>query len=185
MTRLSPIPPEELTEDQKRVAEMISRQRKAPVRGPFAVLLRTPELAEIFASFVDQSLSEETSRLPLRLKELAIITVARSFSANYEWFIHAPRAAQYGIDERAIEDIRERRTPRHLKEDEMFIYDLAREVAETRELSDSTYRAALDRFGEEGMVELAVLVGFYHTVSVVLNMFDVEAPEGEPRPLEI
>ena len=34
------------------------------------------------------------------------------------------------------------------------------------------------------MVELAALVGFYHTVSVVLNTFEVEAPEGDPHPLK-
>ena len=183
MTRLRPLPPEELSPEQKRVAEKISRQRGAPVRGPFAALLRTPELAEPFADFVDLSLSEERSRLPLRLKELAIIVIARGFSANYEWFIHAPRAARHGIDRQAIEDVRLRRAPRGLKEDEALVHDLVREVVETRRLGEAAYRAAVDSLGEEGVIELAVLVGFYHAVSVVLNVFDVEAPEGPPRPL--
>lgn len=185
MARIQPIPPERQSAEQKRVSEMISAQRRAPVRGPFAVLLHAPEIAEPFANFVDLSLSEEASRIPLRLKELSIITIARGFSADYEWFIHAPRAAEYGVDPRAIEDIRRRRTPRGLNEDEALVYDVTREVVETKRLSDESYRRAADRFGEEATVELASLIGFYHAVSVVLNVFDVEAPEGDPRPLRI
>ncbi len=181
--RVEPVPPERQSPGQKRVAARISAQRKAPVRGPFAVLLRTPEIAEPFADFVDLSLCEERSRIPIRLKELAILVVARGFSAQYEWFVHAPRAARHGIDERAIEDIRRRRTPRHLEDDEELVHDLTREILETRKLGEDGYARGLRAFGEEGLVELVTLIGFYHAVSVVITAFDVEAPEGDPEPL--
>ncbi|MEX2455437.1 MAG: carboxymuconolactone decarboxylase family protein [Rhodospirillaceae bacterium] len=183
MARLTPIPAEKLTAEQKRISDMISRQRQAPVRGPFAVLLRAPEIAEPFANFVDLSLDEEKSRIPLRLKELAIITVARVYGSDYEWFIHAPRAEKFGVDPAVVEDIRTNRVPDFEKDDERLVYDVAKELSETRRLGDGTYRRALDHFGESAMVELATLVGFYHTVSIVLNTFEVEAPEGDPHPL--
>ena len=132
MPRLQPVAAEDYTPEQKRIADMISGQRKAPVRGPFGVLLHAPEICEMFANFVDLSLDEDKSRIPLRLK----------------------------------------------------IYDVAKELAETRQLSDANYQRAIDHFGKEAMVELAALVGFYHTVSVVLNVFQVEAPEGDPHPLK-
>lgn len=184
MARLTPVAPEDYDDEQKRVADMISRQRNAPVRGPFGVLLRAPEICEIFANFVDLSLDEEKSRLSLRLKELAIITVGRVYGSDYEWFIHAKRAAEYGVDPAAIEEMRLNRTPSFADPDETLVYEVAKELAETRQLGDSTYARALERFGEAGMVELAALVGFYHTVSVVLNTFQVEAPEGDPHPLK-
>ncbi len=185
MTRLKPIPPEDMTEDQKRIRDMISRQRQAPVRGPFAVLLRAPEIAEPFANFVDLSLDEEKSRIPLRLKELAIIVVARGFSSDYEWFIHAPRAIKFGIDPAAVDAIRHHRTPKFAEADEELVYDVTRELLETRQLSDANYRRAFEHFGEAATVELATLIGFYHTVSIVLNAFRVEAPEGEPHPMRV
>lgn len=184
MARLLPIPPQDMTDEQKRVAALISKQRDAPVRGPFAVMLRTPEICEMFANFVDLSLDEERSRIPLRLKELAIITVGRVFGSDYEWFIHAKRAAEFGIDETAIEDMRQNRVPSFPNADETLVYDVAKELAETRQLSDANYQRALDHFGEEAMVELAALVGFYHTVSIFLNTFQVAAPEGDPHPLK-
>ncbi len=183
MARLNPMPAEDYNDHQKRVAAMVQRQRDVPIRGPFAVLLRAPEICEIFANFVDLSLDEGKSRIPLRLKELAIITVARVYGSDYEWFIHAKRAADYGIDAGCIEDLRNNRVPDFPNADETLVYETAKELGETRQLSDASYRRAIDHFGEEAMVELATLIGFYHTVSVVLNTFQVEAPEGDPHPL--
>ena len=184
MPRLNPVAAENYTSDQKKIADMISAQRNAPVRGPFGVLLHAPEICEIFANFVDLSLDEDKSRIPLRLKELAIITVGRVFGSDYEWFIHAKRAVDYGIDAGAVEEMRLTRTPSFPNDDETLVYEVARELAETRQLSDENYARALDHFGEAAMVELAALVGFYHTVSIVLNTFQVEAPEGDPHPLK-
>lgn len=138
----------------------------------------------MFANFVHLSLDEEKSRIPLRLKELAIITVGRVFGSDYEWFIHAKRAVEFGINADAVEEMRQNRIPTFPNADEKLIYDVAKELAETRQLSDANYQRAFDHFGKEAMVELAALVGFYHTVSVVLNVFQVEAPEGDPHPLK-
>lgn len=184
MSRLTPVAAEDYSLEQKRIADMISGQRKAPVRGPFGVLLHAPEICEIFANFVDLSLDEEKSRIPLRLKELAIITVGRVYGSDYEWFIHAKRAIEFGIDAAAVEDMRNNRVPTFANEDETLIYEIAKELAETRQLADASYQRAFDHFGKEAMVELAALVGFYHTVSIVLNVFRVEAPEGDPHPLK-
>ena len=153
------------------------------MRGPFGVLLHAPEICEIFANFVHLSMDEEKSRIPLRLKELAIITVGRVFGSDYEWFIHAKRAVEFGINADAVEEMRQNRIPTFPNADEKLIYDVAKELAETRQLSDANYQRAFDHFGKEAMVELAALVGFYHTVSVVLNVFQVESPEGDPHPL--
>ena len=184
MARLNPVASVDYSSEQKRVADMISEQRNAPVRGPFGVLLHAPEICEIFANFVDLSLDENLSRIPMRLKELAIITVGRVFGSDYEWFIHAKRAAEFGIDTEVIESIRQNLPPSFTDEDEALVYDVAMELAQTRHLAEVNYRRAHERFGDEGMVELAALVGFYHTVSIVLNVFDVEAPEGDPHPLK-
>ena len=185
MPRLQGVSLDAYTEEQKRVADLVADQRKTPVRGPFGVLLHTPEICEIFANFVDLSLDEEKSRIPLRLKELAIITVGRAYGSDYEWFIHSRRALDYGIDPDVVEEIRQNRVPRFSKKDERLVYEVAKQLAETRRLSDADYERAMGHFGKEGMVELATLIGFYHTVCIVLNVFEVEVPEGDPNPLKV
>jgi len=121
MARLNPVASVDYSSEQKRVADMISAQRNAPVRGPFGVLLHAPEICEIFANFVDLSLDENLSRIPMRLKELAIITVGRVFGSDYEWFIHAKRAAEFGIDTEVIESIRQNSPPSFTDEDEALV----------------------------------------------------------------
>lgn len=184
MPRLNAVAAEDYTPEQKRIADMIAGQLNAPVRGPFGVLLHTPEICEMFANFVDLLRDEAKSDFPQRLKELAIITVGRVFKSDYEWFVHAKLAVKFGIDAGAVEDLRMNRIPKFDKDDETLVYEVAKELAETRRLSDANYKRALDHFGKEAMVELSVLVGFYHTVSIVLNTFEVEAPEGDPHPLK-
>jgi len=181
MARIEPLPADQLTDEQKELAATFSRQRPVPVRGPFAVLLRTPDVGRAFSDFVDLFMSE--TRIPIPLKELAIITVAREYTSQYEWFVHAPRAMKFGISADVVEDLRNRRTPNFTDPDQKLVYETAQEMVRSRGLSDASYARALERFGEEGMIEFAALVGFYHTVSVLLNTFQVEAPEGDPNPL--
>ena len=183
MGRLTPIAAEDYTPDQKRIADMIANQRKAKVRGPFGVLLHTPEICELFANFVDLSLDEEQSRIPLRLKELAIITVGRVYGSDYEWFIHAARAVRVGVAEDIVEAIRTRKRPDFEDSNEALVYDMTLDMVENRTLGDALYARAVAAFGEPALVELVALIGFYIMIAAFLCAFDVDAPEGGPAPL--
>ncbi|MBT5458527.1 MAG: hypothetical protein HOK82_18135 [Rhodospirillaceae bacterium] len=184
MARLDPIPLEKLTEEQRALHDVIAAQRSVgQVRGPFAVLLRTPDIGERVADMVDHMLSE--TRVPLPLKELAIIVIARHYTAQYEWFIHARRAKQVGLDEAAIEAIRHRRRPELSDAAEIMVYDLTLEILENSKLSDQTYDRAVTAFGEEAMVELVALIGFYIMIAVFLVSFDVDVPDPDAELLSV
>lgn len=176
MARLNPIALEELTEEQRKLHDTIAAQRSVgQVRGPFAVLLRTPDIGERVADMVDHFLSE--TRVPLPLKELAIIVVARHYTAQYEWFVHARRARQVGLQEATIEAIRHRRRPDFSDPKETLVYDLTLEIVENSKLGDASYEQAVAAFGEEAMVELVALIGFYIMIAVFLVSFEVEVPD--------
>ena len=53
------------------------------------------------------------------------------------------------------------------------------EILETGTLSDASYEAALAGLGEQGLVDLVGLVGYYCLVSATLNVFDVPRPDGQ------
>ena len=59
---------------------------------------------------------------------------------------------------------------------------MATELHHSHELSDETYEAAVAAFGETGVTELIGLAGFYSLVSMTLNGFDVDLPEGAELP---
>lgn len=182
MTRIQPVPPETMTAQQKALHDLIAGQRSVgQVRGPFAIGLHAPDIGERIADMVNHLLSD--TRVPHNLKELAIIVIARQYTAQYEWFIHAPRAVRVGVSQDTVEAIRSGKRPDFTDEDEALVYDITIEMVENRTLSQGLYDRAVDRFGEPAVVELVALIGFYIMIAVFLCAFDVDAPEGGPKPL--
>jgi len=78
-----------------------------------------------------------------------------------------------------IAAIRERRAPAFSDEGEEVAYRFSSELLARRRVSPQTYRAARERFGENGVMELVTLLGYYTLVSMTLNVFEVPLPEGQ------
>lgn len=175
MERLSTLDPERLTARQRDVYDKIAGTRGG-VRGPFAVLLRCPEIADDV-----QALGAHlrfAGGLPGRLRELAILTTARFWTAQYEWAAHAPIAEKEGLDPAVIEAIAARRKPAFAAADEEAVYGFCRECLGRHRVGDAAYARAVEALGEDGVVELAAVVGYYSLISTVLNAFEVAPPEG-------
>src|SRR5207237_6158078 len=105
---------------QKRAHDQIIAGRRGRVGGPSQLLIRAPEICE-HASQLGENLRWGTS-LPDRLSELAIITPARFWRAQYEWYAHAPLAEKAGVPAVAIEMIRTGGTPVCTEKDESLVY---------------------------------------------------------------
>lgn len=173
--RIEPVNPDQMTDEQHRVYDEIVRGPRGSVRGPFRVLLKCPEAASRM-----QRLGEYLrfgSVLSARIRMLAVLLTARAWTAQYEWQVHVPQALKAGISETVIGDIAARRHPTNLQPDESVIYDFCTELQETKRVSESTYRSALDLLGEQGLVELVVLNGYFTAVAMALNVFEVDVPD--------
>ena len=183
MGRIDPIPLDRMTAEQRSLHDVIAAQRSVgKVRGPFAVLLQAPDVGGRVSDMVNHLLSD--TRVPHNLKELAIIVVARQYTAQYEWFIHARRAREVGVDAAAIEAIRHRRRPDFGDPDEALVYDMTMEMVERRRLGEIHYARAVAALGEPAVVELVALIGFYVMVALFLVSFEVEVPDPEAVLLE-
>ena len=182
MARIEPIPPQRMTAEQRRLHEMIAARRTGgKVSGPFAVLLHAPEIGKPVAALIDQLLSD--SRVPHKLKEIAILAIARKYTAQYEWFVHERRARRFGVDDAVIEAIRHRRHPDFGDPIEELVYDMTNEIVDARRLGDDHYARAVAALGEAAVVELVVLIGFYISVAVLLVSYQVEVPDSGAVPL--
>jgi 4-carboxymuconolactone decarboxylase len=179
MPRLSEVDETQLTPEQKRIYDEVKRVR-GQVRGPFAIWLRNPELAECALKL--QDLFGSRAGLERRLIQLMILVSARLAAAQFAWFIHEPHALKEGISAEVIEAIRERRTPSFTREDERLVHDITLELNITRTLSELSCKRGIALLGEEKMVELVAAVGFYVMVAMTLNAFDVPVPDGK-KPL--
>jgi 4-carboxymuconolactone decarboxylase len=178
-TRFAPLSDQDMTPEQKRVAHAVASGPRGGLRGPFHALLRSPELADRVRLLGDFVRFESTFPAPLR--ELAILLVARFWSAHYEWNVHRKHAVAAGLDPAIPASIEVGRRPAKLSPDETLVYDLVSELLTDKDISDATYAAAERRFGERAIVELICTAGYYGFVSLVLNAARTPVPEGGTR----
>jgi 4-carboxymuconolactone decarboxylase len=174
MSRYRDIAPGEMTPAQRRVHDQIVAGRRGRFGGPFQLLIRAPEICE-HAAKLGEHLRWGTS-LPDRLSELAIITTARFWRAQFEWHAHAPLAEQAGVPHAAVEAIRRGAAPSFTQKDEALVHRICTELFEKQRLSDATFDEAVATLGETGLVEVIGIIGYYTLIGNTLNVFQVAVP---------
>jgi 4-carboxymuconolactone decarboxylase len=174
--RFKPLTLEEMTSAQRRMAENLLSGPRKGVRGPFSALLYSPEMGDA-AQELGARVRFKNS-LPDKLKELAILTVARFWTAQFEWYAHHRLALEAGLNPTIAADIAAGKRPAGMHADEVAIYDFCSELLETREVSDASFAAVKDRFGESGVIDLICTMGYYTLVSMTLNVNRYPLPEG-------
>jgi 4-carboxymuconolactone decarboxylase len=179
--RFSRLSLEQLTEGQKPVVARLAKSVRNGLGGPFDVMLRSPEMAHGMVELFEYYRFK--SKLPLRLKELAILILAREWTAQFEWFAHQPAAKNAGLADAIIEDLRLGKRPAAMAGDETVIYDFAVALIRDHEVSDPVFAEARDLLGDEQLVDLITLIGEYMKVALLLNVGRVGVPEGSELPL--
>ena len=164
--RMPPIPDEEMTDAQKEAVEEFRAARGEP-SGPWAVILRSPELLNRLRGVSDYL--RFNSSLPPRLSELVILITAREWSQNYEWAAHHPLALEGGLSPDIAAAVAEGRRPEDMAADEEALYDFCTALHRDGRVSDAAYARALDVFGEQGIVDMVGLSGYYTLIAMVLN----------------
>ncbi len=179
--RLPPIPADQLTEAQRRAAQAVIEGPRGALYGPFVPLLRSPELLEN-AQRMGEYLRYR-SAIGVRLSELVILVTARQWNQAVEWAIHAPIAAQVGLPAQVIAAIAKRERPENMLVDEAVVHDFCIELHQSKQVSDHTYGEALALFGEQGVVDLMGLNGYYTLLAMVMNAARTEMPVSSATPL--
>ncbi|CAA9254966.1 MAG: hypothetical protein AVDCRST_MAG04-2315 [uncultured Acetobacteraceae bacterium] len=179
--RLPPRAPEEMTSRQREVAAAISGGPRGGLRGPFQAWLRSPEVADRFQKVGEYVRFNST--IPPALNELAILVTAREWTAQYEWYAHHALAMKAGLPPAIAEAIARGERPEGMDADQRAVYDFATELHRERSVSDAAYAAVMERFGEQGVVDLIAACGYYVAVAMTLNVSRVPLPEGVAPPL--
>ncbi|GEP00149.1 carboxymuconolactone decarboxylase family protein [Methylobacterium haplocladii] len=179
--RMPEIPADKQTEAQKKASDEFLAARKVPVFGPFVPLLRSPQLM-LNASNMGLYL-RYNSVVPLKLSEFTILLTAREWSQQLEWQIHEPIAKKAGLDPAIVEAVREGRRPDAMGEDETLVYAFATELHRNKAVSDTTYARVVEKFGEQGAIDLAGINGYYTLLAMTLNMARTALPPGVAPPL--
>jgi 4-carboxymuconolactone decarboxylase len=193
MSRLPVLSPERLTPEQKAVYDRIAGDKRrqktrrfkmttgdGTLTGPFNALLYSPHVGDAVQR-LGGALRFESS-LAGHLREMAILMVAQRWRANYEWYAHAPIAAREELGEEVIAAVRAGEAPRNAPEDVATVHGFVSELVLTRRVCDETYAKTRAVVGEQGLVELIAVVGYYTLLAGLLNTFEIGVPEGEELP---
>lgn len=175
MVRIKIRTPEEMNAEQRRVYDETVRGRRGRMPAPLAAWLESPVLAER-AQKLGEFLRYETS-LPPRLSELAILVVARHWTAQFEWSAHKAEALKAGLDPEIVEHIAHRRAPHFKNAEEAVVYDFSVNLNQNHVVPEAIYQKAIATIGLRGVVELVGILGYYTLISMTLNSFEIE-PEG-------
>ena len=170
MPRLSAVSRDSLSPENQQSYDSIVASRGA-VRGPFAAIMHSPELAGRAAHL--GTYVRFGSTVPRLQNELAILTVARHWDADYEWVAHEIEAKEAGARLDAIAAIGNRTAPDGLSEEEALTVKFALELLRDHKISDKTFNAVKDKLGEQGVTDLTATVGYYSFISCVLNSMEM------------
>ncbi len=185
--RLEPIPPAKMTAEQqalngtmsegvrKHLHGFKSEREDGALIGPFPAMLHFPQFGKAAWSLFT-ALAEHT-KLPKKAHEIAILVTGARLHSRYELYSHERVAEQAGLSDSQIATITAGQRPADLNAKEGVAYDVAAVLSAGGQLGDTTYKAAIKAFVDEGTAELFYLIGCYSMISVLLNGYDVPVPE--------
>ena len=173
---------DQMTPAQRSIAEAIMNGPRGRMSGPFNTWLRSPVLADRLQK-VGEYVRFNTS-LDKRVNEMAILMTAQAWGAQYEWYAHAPLAIKAGLAPEVVKAIGAGRKPENMKDDEAIVWEFSTQLRRDHGVDDAIYARALEKFGEQGIVDLIAVNGYYDVVSMTLNVAHVRAPAEADMPFK-
>jgi 4-carboxymuconolactone decarboxylase len=180
--RFKPLTSETMTQEQRTMAEHVLAGKRGSLNGPYNVLLRSPVMGDLAQKFGEYT-RYDTS-IPHKLNELAILITARFWGSQYEWYSHHKYGREAGLSPALIDDLAAGRRPAQMSDDEAVVYDFCHELLYTKAVGDATFAAAKEKFGERGIVDLIGVMGYYHLVSMALNVDRYPLPDNAKPELQ-
>ena len=151
-------------------AQFQSTAEDGRLLGPFNPAIAAPFLDLQFAEQVHTSLSA-------RVREVVILAVGAVWQADYELYAHVAVARKAGLSEGAARAVATGGHPDDLSADEEIALRLTQQLSTSHRVEESLYREAETAFGTKGLIDIAFLIGIYHSVCATLTMFAIPAPE--------
>jgi 4-carboxymuconolactone decarboxylase len=163
-----------LTPEQQAYVRSILTGPRASITGPLGVMMVSPALGDLsqkamaYARFAGDP---GFSIVPPKLNELAILVVAKHWSAEYVWNAHHSYGVRVGLTPAVVEAIRTGTRPAVMEKDVEAVYNFATEFIATRSVSDATLQAAkLALGGDRGVVDLVGTMGLYQISSMMVTL---------------
>ena len=177
MARLKEVAAGEMSAEQNTIAERISKTIGG-IHGPYAAWIKRPKLAD--AMFGVLTALRDLSIVPRRTRMVATLTVIRHWGADYAWGVNKPLALDAGVPAAVVDAIETRNTPKFDDAGDQLAHSVASELLTDRKLSDVTFEKARAALGEEALVELVSVVGYFSAVALTVVAYEIKARQSGP-----
>ncbi len=179
MPRVAPVTQKsELPAQHQPVADAVVKQY-GEIRGPWGMLLHSPELAARLLPLVH--FFHQQSVVEVKLRSAAILAAARELGAGYVWSAQVAAARRNGVREALIDSIRARADPGGLPAEEREIVIYTRQLMRSNRVDQAAFDALRNRHGTQWLVELTAAMGYFALVAGIANAFEVAAPPDGDR----
>lgn len=184
MSKLPLVGQDDLNAEQKDLWNYILKGPRGPslsgpikyLPGPFNPWMQVPSFGKLAAEMGERL--RFRSVLPGKLRELAILTTGVHWKAEFEFWAHARVARSEGLPDSIIDALRAGTSVPYEDDLQRLVHTASKDLVETGRTSSDSVEQLADALGWPAVVELVALVGFYCMVSLTLNAFEVELPEG-------
>ncbi len=184
MARIPLVTREMVKEELRPIFDEVSSGPGGVGAGPMSVLKYSPEMSRRAIPLFNYVRNE--SSLPQHVRELAMLVTARSMDCPYIWYAHAALGRQAGLSDQLVDALRDNRDLPELSVEEKAVLDYGRDLFQTRKVSEEKFKAVLDLFGAQGMVELTTLMGYYTMLAFNANAVELDVhSDGAESPLPI
>ena len=148
------------------------------VRGPFSMLLHSPELAERILSIVN--FYRDSSVVEQKLRSLAILVAVREREAAYVWAAQVAAARRAGVRDEVIDLIRAKGDASALPLEEREIVVYTQQLVRNNKVDQAAFDALQKRYGTKWLVELTAAANYFGLLCGIVNAFEVPAaPDGD------
>jgi 4-carboxymuconolactone decarboxylase len=183
--RLHPLRPGELSAEQREVYDAITGGPRADgpqlfaltdaegrLQGPFNAMLLSPPVGSALQSL--GSAIRYGSRLPARVREIAVLAVAAHHGSAFERQAHEAVGRAVGLTQAELEALRRKESVPFDDPAERVALAAVRSLLVDGDVTDEVFAAVAEALGERGLFELTALVGYYSTLALQLRVFRAE-----------
>ncbi|MBI2918562.1 MAG: carboxymuconolactone decarboxylase family protein [Chloroflexi bacterium] len=153
----------------------------AKVLNLYKVLAHDPAAMRAFMRLGNRLLT--STKLPPKLRELAILRVAQLTDSRYEWGQHVPIALEAGVQQEQVDSLVYWPRSKAFDDVERAVLAYTGEMTERVRVADDTFAALRHHLDEPAVLDLTLCVGYWGMVARVLVALkvDLEAPSASLR----
>jgi len=144
----------------------------AKILNLYKVLAHNPTVMRNFLRFGSSLIAR--TELPPRLRELAILRVARLAGSEYEWTQHYLIALEAGISHQQTAAIPHWVDSPNFSDEERAVLQYTDEIAQNVIVKDETFSALQKHLNERSIVELTLSIGYWGMVARLLVPLQVD-----------